>query len=145
MKLPALYSFQETAAKKVEGRKRVGFLVYFGGGKTYLSLRWLETLTKPFPCLILCPKSAVTQWGTEIEKFTTFSYVLVEGTARQRAQALEKEVQLFVANYDAIRSDHSELLSPMSQRCLRRQELCAFVVYTVSAVIFLIALFLQDV
>jgi len=106
MKLLAMYPFQETAAKAVERKKRVGFLVYYGGGKTYLSLRWLEELgAEALPCLVLCPKTAIVQWGTEIEKFTAFTYSLIEGTPTQRVKAIDEQRQVYVINYDAIRGD----------------------------------------
>lgn len=105
MKVSSLYPYQDRVSRFAHGKTRVGLLVFYGGGKTYLALKWLETLTSPFPCLILCPTSVIEQWGSEIEKFTDYSYSLVVGTKRQREKALEKDVQLYVINYDALRSN----------------------------------------
>ena len=116
MKLAARHLYQEKVAKAIEGRVRVGILVYYGGGKTYLALRWLEGIGR-FPCLVLCPKSAITQWGSEIEKFTSFTYSCVEGSTEKREKALLTDAQIYIANYDAIRS--GLIFATMQQKLFR--------------------------
>jgi SNF2 family DNA or RNA helicase len=104
-----LYPFQESAREFVAGRDRAGFLIFYGGGKTFLALRWLWDLgmrgAACHPVLILCPKTLVTQWGAEIQKHTDFSYTLVTGNAKERVSALQgQRSQIYVINYDAVRS-----------------------------------------
>jgi len=99
-----LYPFQSRVIRHIAGRPRVGLFVFYGGGKTYLALEWLNSLSNPWPCLILCPKSLITQWCQEIEKHSDFDAVPVIGTQHQRQQKLYEVHQIYVTNYDIVRS-----------------------------------------
>jgi len=108
MKTSPKYPFQERVHRFIAQKERVGIFVFYGGGKTFMSLRWLESLydanKKVFPALVLTMKSLVDQWGTEIEKHCSRSYVRVTGNAQQRVKALRKQAELYILNYDAVRS-----------------------------------------
>ncbi len=106
MRLGPLYDYQAKVDAFAAGRSRVGLFVPYGGGKTYNAFQWLHTLDKPFPCLILCQKSAREQLGTELEKFTDLSYRVVMGTKEQRAEALAPGADVYILNYDAWRSKY---------------------------------------
>lgn len=108
MKSQPLYPYQVRVSEFTEGKPRVGMFVFYGGGKTYLSLKWLEQLYlahKPiFPVLVLTMGSLINQWGEEIEKHCDRKYILITGNAQKRAKALESYAEIYVLNYDAIRS-----------------------------------------
>ena len=52
-------------------KNEVGYCVYYGGGKTYLSLCWLWDRTqdghKMLPALVIVPTSNLTEWQNEIK------------------------------------------------------------------------------
>lgn len=108
MKLPPLYPYQKRVSRFTNGKARVGLFIFYGSGKTYLSLKWLEQLHlahKPiFPVLVLTMGSLVEQWGEEIKKHCDRKCILVTGNAQKRAKALESYAEIYVLNYDAIRS-----------------------------------------
>lgn len=103
-----LYPYQTRVSEFAKEKARVGMFVFYGGGKTYLSLRWWEAMCSKFPStspvLILTMKSLIHQWGKEIEKHIGLTYSLVIGTAAQRLKALKAFASFYVINYDAVRS-----------------------------------------
>lgn len=103
-----LYPYQTRVSEFAKDKPRVGIFVAYGGGKTYLSLKWLEDLQTSgqdvLPCLVLTTKSLIYQWGEQITEHSNFTYSLVEGSAKQKQEALKKDVELYVANYDLLRS-----------------------------------------
>lgn len=103
MKLPAKYEFQDRVAEFVTKRDQAGIFVYYGGGKTYLALRWLEEHAQ-CPALILMPGQLIPQWASEIEKFTDFTYIPVEGTRERRLKRLELDADIYLVGYGCIRS-----------------------------------------
>lgn len=105
MKSTDLYDFQGHVSNFASGKPRVGFFVHFGGGKTYLSLKWLHTLPRPLPVLVLAKKSTLVQWKNEVEKHTTLSAEVVQGTTAQRLQILKHtQADVVIMNYDCIRT-----------------------------------------
>lgn len=108
MKSSALYPFQTRVSNFVYGKSRAGLFVGYGGGKTYLSLKWLEDLRASgrdvFPALVLVLKSLTSQWGEQIEQHSSFTYLMVKGTAAKRAKLLNIKADLSIINYDIFRS-----------------------------------------
>lgn len=115
MKSTALYPYHTRVSAFAKDKPRVGIFVGYGGGKTYLSLQWLEdiyrwrcqyhpSLAPPLPALVLTLKSAITQWGEQIEQHSNFSYSLIRGTAEQRVKAFKAKADISVAGYDLFRS-----------------------------------------
>ena len=108
MKTSPLYPYHVRVDNFTKDRAQIGMFVFYGGGKTYMSLKWLERLHlahKPiFPVLVLTMGTLVNQWGEEIEKHCSRKYKLITGNARSRLKALESYAEIYVLNYDAIRS-----------------------------------------
>lgn len=116
MKSSALYPYHTRVSEFVKDKPRAGIFVGFGGGKTYLSLKWLEDMCTKYgyhcvrqagvlPALVLVMGSLIDQWGKEIEKHSDFTYVLVKGSAEKRVNALKVEgADIYVVNYDIFRS-----------------------------------------
>jgi len=86
-----------------------------GLGKTLQTLAFIETLmkkkfskTKPF--LIICPKTLLFNWESEIQKFTPkLKYLLIHGTLAERKKALKKtnlkKYQIIITSYSLIKQD----------------------------------------
>lgn len=109
MKTTPLYPYQERVNTFTEGKPRVGIFSYYGSGKTYLSLHWLESLhllgKQPLPCLVLTMKTPVYQWGPEIAKHTSnLDWSVVVGDAEKRVATIQRDAKMCIVNYDAIRS-----------------------------------------
>lgn len=108
MKTSPLYPFQTRVDEFTKDKPQVGMFVFYGGGKTYMSLKWLEQLYLTnkhiFPVLVLTMKSLIAQWGFEIEKHCCRKYVLLEGNAEKRAKALRIPAEIYVLNYDIVRA-----------------------------------------
>lgn len=115
MKSNALYPYQTRVSEFAKDKPRAGIFVGFGGGKTYLSLKWLEDIYKwrcqyhpamasPLPALVLTLKTVIPQWGQQIAQHSDFSYSLVQGTAAQRVNAFKTKADIYVASYDLLRS-----------------------------------------
>jgi len=108
MKSTALYPYQQRVSEFIKDKPKAGIFVGFGGGKTYLSLKWLEDLQAAghdvLPAFVLTLKTIIPQWGEQIEQHSDFTYSLVEGTAEQRQKAFKVKADIYVAGYDLFRS-----------------------------------------
>lgn len=74
--------------------------------------KWAET------CVIIAPVTLKGNWVDEIERFTRFPYVLLEGTPNQRLKQLMEfsEIEgakILIINYEQVKS-HLEILNSMS-------------------------------
>jgi SNF2 family DNA or RNA helicase len=106
MKSKPKHPYQERVRDFVKNKNKVGFLVFYGGGKTYLSLQWiadrLEAGEDMFPAIVFCPSNLIPQWAEQIGQHTHFSYSRVEGSAKQRLNALQTKADIYLINYDAL-------------------------------------------
>ena len=78
-----------------------------GLGKTAICLYYCE-LTKeqnPSKILILCPSAVINTWIEEIEKWTKSSYVVIDGSPKQRRELWQKNVYYYITNYEKLRID----------------------------------------
>jgi SNF2 family DNA or RNA helicase len=108
MKSTPRFPFQERVSNFVANKSRTGIFVFYGGGKTYLSLKWLEDLLNSgrdvFPCLVLALKSLVPQWAKQITEHSNFTCQMIQGTAAKRLKAFKIPSNIYIANYDFLRS-----------------------------------------
>ena len=112
MKSTALYPYHIRVSEFTKGKPKVGIFVAFGGGKTYLSLQWLDDLcqlhksplTSPLPALVLTLNSVITQWGDQIKLHSDFTYALVRGTTAHRIAMFKLKADIYIAGYDLLRS-----------------------------------------
>lgn len=115
MKSQALYPFHTRVSEFAKDKPKVGIFVGYGGGKTYLSLKWLEdiyewrcqyhsSLPPPFPALVLTLKTVIPHWGRQIEQHSNFTYVLVRGSATHRVEMFKIKADIYVTSYDMFRS-----------------------------------------
>ncbi len=108
MKTSALYPYMNRVDEFTRDKPQIGMFVFYGGGKTYMSLKWLSRLYAAhktvFPILVLTMGTLIDQWGDEIEKHCDRSYVLIQGNIKSRLKALGIYAEIYVLNYDAVRS-----------------------------------------
>lgn len=86
-----------------------------GLGKTAQAIRALKRLAdsgeEVFPALIVCPNTLKKNWEREFDKWWPGVNVsVINGSATQRRKALEDEAQVYVINWESLRT-HSKLVS----------------------------------
>lgn len=86
-----------------------------GLGKTAQAIRSLKRLQdqgeEVFPALIVCPNTLKSNWEREFEKWWPgINVQVIKGSATQRRKAFEDEAQVYVINWESLRS-HSKLQS----------------------------------
>jgi SWI/SNF-related matrix-associated actin-dependent regulator 1 of chromatin subfamily A len=86
-----------------------------GLGKTAQAIRSLKRLQdqgeEVFPALIVCPNTLKSNWEREFDRWWPgINVQVIKGSATQRRKAFESEAQVYVINWESIRS-HSRLQS----------------------------------
>ena len=86
-----------------------------GLGKTAQAIRSLKRLqdegNEVFPALIVCPNTLKSNWEREFDKWWPgINVQVIKGSATQRRKAFEDEAQVYVINWESLRS-HSRLQS----------------------------------
>lgn len=107
------YPFQQLGISFLVGEKRGILGDEMGLGKTPQALGALHELFsegKIERALIIVPASLKFQWQDEVEKFTDYNAVVVDGTKKKRQSAynLFKEsenIQICIGGYESIRND----------------------------------------
>lgn len=103
-----LFPFQKVSIAQLIERE-IPLTDSMGLGKTVQALAVICNLQK-FPVLVSCPNSAKWVWESHISKYTDLSYQIVDGTASQRREQIEADVDILVINFEALRL-HPELSS----------------------------------
>lgn len=92
-------------------KKDRGFLIGddMGLGKTIQALAVINSLKKQNKIkkvLVTSPKNVKLQWGHEIEKFSDFSYTVIDGYNRdKRFECYDENSDIFIINHDLLISD----------------------------------------
>jgi SWI/SNF-related matrix-associated actin-dependent regulator 1 of chromatin subfamily A len=86
-----------------------------GLGKTAQAIRSLKRLhdrgDQVFPALIVCPNTLKTNWEREFDRWWPgIDVQVIKGSATQRRKAFDHEAQVYVINWESLRT-HSKLLS----------------------------------
>jgi SWI/SNF-related matrix-associated actin-dependent regulator 1 of chromatin subfamily A len=86
-----------------------------GLGKTAQAIRSLKRLQdqgeEVFPALIVCPNTLKSNWEREFDRWWPgINIQIIKGSAVQRRKAFEDEAQVYIINWESIRS-HSRLQS----------------------------------
>lgn len=107
-----LYPFQQFGAAFLVSEKQAIIGDEVGLGKTPISLGAMHELiqsNKVQKALIIMPASLKYQWKDEIEKFTNYSSVVVDGTAKQRQKQYtefkDSTDEFLIAGYETVRND----------------------------------------
>lgn len=99
-----LYDYQKIAAKMVVDGDIDYLNDEMGLGKTFIALAAIRKL-RAFPALVICPNSAKFTWAEVIEEFFPgVSYAVVDGTKAQRAEAIAKQADITIINFEGVRA-----------------------------------------
>ena len=110
-----LFPHQRAGVKFLTTARRALLADEPGLGKTAQAIRSLKKLhddgEQVFPALIVCPNTLKTNWEREFDRWWPGVDVqVVKGTATQRRKAFDHEAQVYVINWESLRT-HSRLLS----------------------------------
>lgn len=113
-----LYDFQKIGVKVMLDNIETGFMLNdeLGLGKTMMLLA-LICKTAYVPALIVCPNSAKWVWKRFADEHTDLDAVVVDGTAAQRRELIQKQADLTIINVEGLRS-HPELAEMEYQLCV---------------------------
>jgi len=76
-----------------------------GLGKTLISLSKIDILQRKqliTATLIICSKSVIQVWKSEIEKHSDFTYIILEGSLENKIRLLTINSNIYLISYDAI-------------------------------------------
>jgi SNF2 family DNA or RNA helicase len=110
-----LFPHQRAGVKYLATARRALLADEPGLGKTAQAIRALKKIQddggEPFPALIVCPNTLKKNWKREFEKWWPGVTVqVIKGTATQRRKQFEEEADVYVINWESLRS-HSRLSS----------------------------------
>lgn len=122
-----LFPHQRAGVKFLATAKRALLADEPGLGKTAQAIRALKKIQddggEPFPALVVCPNTLKKNWKREFEKWWPGVKVqVIKGTAVQRRKQFEEEADVYVINWESLRS-HSRL-SPYGSIALARCSEC---------------------
>lgn len=88
---------------------RIMFQHGVGTGKTLCSL-FTAQLWKCKKILVVCPSSAFCAWEKGIPLGTDYSYTFLVGTKKERLTALKEKHDLYIINYEGLKSIYCKLI-----------------------------------
>jgi SNF2 family DNA or RNA helicase len=110
-----LKPYQIDAVKKMVDKKKILVAYQMGLGKTPMTIAAIEELRSQKDVketvLIICLASLKYQWQKEIEKFTDYRALVIDGTPKQRADQYSRvhQHQYVVMNYEQVLRDWDHL------------------------------------
>jgi SNF2 family DNA or RNA helicase len=122
-----LFPHQRAGVKFLSTAKRALLADEPGLGKTAQAIRALKAIQDNgeavFPAMIVCPNTLKKNWQREFKKWWPEVKVqVIKGTATQRRKQFEEEADVYVINWESLRS-HSRL-SPYGAIALARCSEC---------------------
>jgi SNF2 family DNA or RNA helicase len=122
-----LFPHQRAGVKFLSTAKRALLADEPGLGKTAQAIRALKKIQddggEPFPALIICPNTLKKNWKREFAKWWPGVKVqVITGTATQRRKQFDEEADVYVINWESLRS-HSRL-APYGSVALARCPQC---------------------
>lgn len=103
-----LYPYQRAGVEFLVAAESAVLADEMGTGKGSQTIHALE-VQEAYPALIVCPNSVKAVWDREFKLWAPWRDVcVVAGSAAKRRKLLEEEHDVFVVNYEALRS-HSRL------------------------------------
>lgn len=105
--------------------KQFLYFLDLGTGKTLLSLAlvsYWKQLQEVDKVLVIVPNVVnIEEWKLQVAEFTDFSTVPLHGTKAQRMQAIRKQGDIYVINYDGLQSVMTELEAVKGSRGRRKR------------------------
>jgi len=105
-----LYPYQARVRDFCRTRTETGIFAFYGAGKTYLALQWLDDQHAQgrtvYPAIVLCKKSNTTHWHEEVLKHTSgITPVVLTGSRSKKATQLGAG-DVVICNHDAPSMPH---------------------------------------
>jgi SNF2 family DNA or RNA helicase len=124
---PDLFPHQRADVQYLAGVRRAILASSMGTGKSASTIRTMVELTRRgedvFPALVVCPNSVKYNWQREFSAWWPgVVSTVVHGTAVQRRKQFLKPSNVYIINYESLRS-HSRL-APYGSIALRRCVAC---------------------
>ena len=66
-------------------------------------------------CLVICPVSMLYKWVDEVEKWSDFSAIALDGTRENKQELLNEDYDFYVINYESLTSLQAELLNKIDE------------------------------
>jgi SNF2 family DNA or RNA helicase len=110
-KYPALHEYQKVGALFLASNKRAILGDVMGLGKTVQSIAALSHLDNA-RAIVLCPASVKFQWVREVEKFSDFKAIAIDGD-KQKRMGIYGQVanyDIVVINYELLYSDYDTVM-----------------------------------
>jgi hypothetical protein len=110
-----LKPYQVDAVAKMVDKKKILVAYQMGLGKTPMTIAAIEELRSQKEIketvLVICLASLKYQWQKEIEKFTDYSSLVIDGTPKQRADQYSRlhQYHYVVMNYEQVLRDWDHL------------------------------------
>lgn len=121
MKSSPRFDYQREVRQNARPLNLLGLFEYYGAGKTYQFIQWIADRIADghnmLPATVFCPKNIVYQWGQEIQKHSEFSVSVVEGGTRERREAIRTTADIYVCNYDALKTSIKSDLNLLGAKC----------------------------
>ena len=99
------YDHQRMGLAELIENNAWGLWYDMGAGKTKIVadwLRWHNTNSNPLVTLVICPKSVIANWPTQLKLHAGMGATVIEGTAEQRRKQLKSARKTVVTNFDAL-------------------------------------------
>jgi len=98
---PRLHQYQSLI--HASNKNHVALFHGVGSGKTITAL-YISRLWRAKKTLVVTPISGFSAFVRDIKQATNRTYIIVEGTAKQRAKCLKKDVDIYIINYEGLRT-----------------------------------------
>ena len=111
--MKTLYPYQKDIFEKMKSLKKIALFIKMRLGKTVITLKWLHYINAK-RVLILCPKSVMPIWSSEImdEGYSKDRITIITGNAEERYALAEKKHfgnHFYVTNYETVVNSSSIL------------------------------------
>lgn len=106
-------------------KNRVNLFLDVRTGKSMVSLYIIQYLWGCAKTLIVCPSSAFGSWRQDIQEWTDLSYCLLVGNAERRKQLLSVKKDLYIINYEGLKSIYGNNCGKLCPDCGGKNKSCA--------------------
>ena len=105
---PPLFKHQIEAIEKAYNQRCFALFLECGLGKTRCVIELVKRYSRQ--TLVVAPNTILENWRDEVEKFSDLKCVVLQGTKAKRCKLLKEPADIFVINYEALRTIIDELI-----------------------------------
>lgn len=104
---PALFPHQVDIINAARGKRYFAIFADCGTGKTRCAIELMRQASGSI--LIIAPNTILENWAEEIKHWSNLTYIILQGSKAKRLQLLNKLVDVYIINYEALRILEPEL------------------------------------